>query len=301
MHDIRFLDHRSTALALLFAIFSVLWLPSIARGADAKANAIPVPVPNPNLNANATVTANANSDYLIGPGDIVRITVYQSPDLTLDARVAESGVISYPLLGTVRLGGLSVAQAEATITRGLRDGRFLKQPQVTVLVTQVRGNQVSVLGMVNKPGRFPIDVVGMRLSEALALAGGVATGGNDVVTLSGARDGKAFRSEIDLPALYGRKPSGEDPILENGDVVFVERAPSVYIYGEVQKPGALRLERDMSVMQALASGGGLTQRGTARGLRVHRRGADGKVQILEPAMTDKVRDGDVIYVKESLF
>jgi len=245
--------------------------------------------------------ADVPADYLIGAGDVLRITVYQSPDLTLEARVAESGVISYPLLGTLKLGGLSVAQAEAQITRGLRDGNFLKQPQVTVLVLQVRGNQVSVLGLVNKPGRYPIDMVGMRLSELLALAGGIAPTGDDVVTVTGERDGKKFRAEIDLPGLYGRAPNGEDPVLRNGDVLFVPRAPMVYIYGEVQKPGAIRLEREMNVMQALAAGGGVTLRGTQRGLRIHRKGADGRVQVLEPGMNDRVQDGDVIYVRESLF
>ena len=245
--------------------------------------------------------ADVPADYLIGAGDVLRITVYQSPDLTLETRVAESGVISFPLLGTLKVGGLSVAQAEAQITRGLRDGNFLKQPQVTVLVLQVRGNQVSVLGLVNKPGRYPIDMVGMRLSELLALAGGIAPNGDDVVTVTGERDGKKFRAEIDLPGLYGRQPNGEDPVLRNGDVLFVPRAPMVYIYGEVQKPGAIRLERDMNVMQALAAGGGVTLRGTQRGLRINRKGADGRVQVLEPAMNDRLQDGDVIYVRESLF
>lgn len=245
--------------------------------------------------------AEATRDYVIGAGDVVRIAVYQSPDLTLETRVNESGTISYPLLGSVRLGGLSVAQAEAEIARGLRDGNFLKQPQVTVLVVQVRGNQVSVLGQVNRPGRYPIDMVGMRLTELLAQAGGIAPGGHDIVTLSGRRNGQPFRAEIDLPALYARQPAGEDPVLANGDVVFVDRAPTIYIYGEVQRPGTLRLDRDMTVMQALAAGGGVTLRGTERGLKVHRRGADGNLLVIEPAMTDLLRDGDVIHVRESLF
>jgi len=248
----------------------------------------------------AARAADAPRDYVIGAGDLVRIAVYQSPDLTLEARVAESGTISYPLLGTLKLGGLTVAQAEAEITRGLKDGQYLRNPQVTLMVTQVRGNQVSALGMVNKPGRYSIDLVGMRLSELLALAGGIAPGGSEIVTVTGDRDGKRFRAEIDLPALYGSQP-GDDPVLRNGDVLFVDRAPVVYIYGEVQKPGPIRLERGMNVMQALAAGGGVTARGTARGLRVHRRGSDGQVKISEPAMNAPLLEGDVIYVRESLF
>lgn len=244
---------------------------------------------------------DAARDYVIGAGDVLRITVYQNPDLTLEARVAESGAISYPLLGNVQLGGRSVAQAEAELTRGLREGNFLKQPQVTVVVLQVRANQVSALGLLNRPGRYPIDVVGMRLTELLAQAGGIAPGGSDVVTLSGERDGKPFRVEIDLPGLYARRPRGDDPVLRNGDVVFVDRTPVIYIYGEVQRPGAMRLERDMSVLQALAAGGGVTLRGTEKGLRVHRRDGNGQVTVLEASMGDRLQDGDVIYVRESLF
>lgn len=245
--------------------------------------------------------ADAVRDYVIAAGDVLRITVYQSPDLTLEARVSEAGTISYPLLGAVRLSGLSVGQAEAAITKGLRDGNFLKQPQVSLLVMQVRGNQVSVLGQVNRPGRYPLDMAGMRLSEVLAQAGGVAPGGSDIVTLTGSRDGKPFRREVDLPALYAPSSRGEDPLLLNGDTVFVDRAPTVYIYGEVQRPGPLRLDRDMTVMQALAAGGGVTLRGTEKGLRVHRRNGDGALEVIQPTLDERVRGGDVIYVRESLF
>jgi polysaccharide export outer membrane protein len=110
--------------------------------------------------------------------------------------------------------------------------------------------------------------------------------------------------EIDLPSVFG--PSAEngrvnDVLIQNGDVLWVDRAPLVYIYGEVQRPGPMRLERGMTMMQALASGGGLNQRGTERGIRVHRKLADGKVQVIQPGMDDSLKDGDVVYVKESLF
>jgi polysaccharide export outer membrane protein len=249
----------------------------------------------------AASAADPARDYIVGTGDVLRVLVYQSPDLTLEARVSESGSISYPLLGQVRVAGLSVSQVESEITLGLQKGNFLRQPQVTVQVLQVRGNQVSVLGLANRPGRYPIDVVGMRLTEMVALAGGVAPGGSDIVTLSGEREGKPFRTEIDLPALYGRKSRGEDPVLRNGDVVYIDRAPTIYIYGEVQRPGQFRLERDMNVRQALAAGGGLTLRGTEKGLSLERRAEDGGLAVVRPTMADRLQDGDVLYVRESLF
>lgn len=240
-------------------------------------------------------------DYNLGPGDAIRIAVYQNPDLTLETRISESGFISYPLLGRVQLAGLRVDQAEKTIADGLLRGNFIRNPQVTVIVLQVRGNQASVLGQVNRPGRYPLEAAGLKLSDLIAIAGGIAPGGSDVVTLTGTRSGRAFRQELDLPLLFSAQSNADNPVIQDGDVIYVDRVPTVYIYGEVQRPGAFRLERDMSVMQALAMGGGLTQRGTEKGMRVHRRGPDGKVAVLQPAMDDKVRNGDVIYVRESLF
>ena len=240
-------------------------------------------------------------EYRLGSGDVIRITVYQSPDLTLETRISEAGSISYPLLGSVRVGGLSVTQAEKAIADGLRTGNFLKAPQVSLLVMQVRGNQVSVLGQVNRPGRFPIESADMRITDLLATAGGIAPTGADTLTLVGTRNGQPFRKEMDLPAIVRSDRRAEDVFVQNGDVLYVERAPVVYIYGEVQRPGAMRLERGMTVMQALATGGGLTLRGTEKGLRIHRKGTDGKTQVIQPGMDDAVRDGDVVYVRESLF
>lgn len=244
--------------------------------------------------------AEASPDYVLGVGDLIRISVFQTPELSLETRVTETGTISYPLLGSLKLGGLSVARAEDLIARGLRDGNFLKQPQVTLIVLQVRSNQVSVLGMVNRPGRYPIEINGTRLSEMLAQAGGVAPGGSDIVVLRGHRQGQPIRLDIDLPALLARS-NDDDPVIANGDVLFVDRMPTVYVYGEVQRPGAVRLERDMTVMQALAAGGGLTLRGSDKGMRVHRRNGSGKLIAYEPDMEDKLRDGDVLHVPESIF
>jgi polysaccharide export outer membrane protein len=249
----------------------------------------------------AQTSAAVPNEYRLGPGDVVRITVYQNPDLTLETRIGEAGVVSYPLLGSVRLGGSTVGQAEKAIADGLRGGNFVRQPQVSILVVQVRGNQASVLGQVNRPGRYPVETADMRLSDILAVAGGINGAGADTLTLVGTRDGKPMRKVIDLPGIFRSDSREDDVIVQNGDVIYVERAPVVYIYGEVQRPGALRLERDMSVMQALATGGGLNLRGTEKGLRVHRRGADGKLQVIEPKMDDLLREGDVVYVRESLF
>jgi polysaccharide biosynthesis/export protein len=274
--------------------------PAAAPRAQAGASA-PDPAPPADAAQRNGGGPDRSRDYVVGAGDVLRINVYQNADLSLEARVNESGVISYPLLGQVAVGGRSVGEVEAAIADGLKKGNFIKQPQVSVLVTQVRGNQASVLGMAGRPGRYPIEVKGMRLSELLALAGGVASGGSDLVTLSGIRNGRPFRQKVDVSQLFGGNAAVDDPIVLNGDTLYVDKLPTVYIYGEVQRPGPIALTQDMTLMQALASGGGLTQRGTERGMKVHRRNASGKVEIVELRMTDPLRPGDVIYVRESLF
>ena len=238
----------------------------------------------------------------IGAGDTIRITVYQSPDLSLETRVNEGGAISYPLLGRVQLAGLSVNAAEAHIAAELKRRDFVKDPQVIIVVTQVRANQVNVLGQVGKPGRYPLDLTGMRMTEVLALAGGVIAGaGSDTIVVTGTRDGRPYRHEVDLPRLFAPGNASEDIVISPGDTIWVDRAPQIFMYGEIQHPGALRLDRGMTVMQAVAAGGGATARGTLKGLKVTRRGPDGKMQTIEPTMEDTLKDGDVVYIRESLF
>jgi polysaccharide export outer membrane protein len=243
----------------------------------------------------------SKSDYVLGAGDVIRVTVFQSPELSLEVRIPESGVVNYPLLGDVALGGLTIGGAEKRLAEGLLAGKYLKQPQVSILVTQVRGSQASVLGHAVRPGRYSLELTTTRLSDLMALAGGVAPDGSDILTVVGTRDGKPFRKQIDFRTLFRGGDSSQDIVIQNNDIVYVDRMPQVYIYGEVQRPGTVRLERGMTVLQALAAAGGLTQRGTQRGIRVHRKGQDGAVQELSPNLQEPLQQDDVIYVRESLF
>jgi len=246
------------------------------------------------------------NEYRLAAGDNIRILVFQNPDLTLDTRVSEAGTITYPLVGSIAVGGLPLATAEERIARALKAGNFLKQPQVNIVLTAVQGNQVSVLGQVNRPGRFPLVTFNTRVSSLLASAGGIVSGvgavpgGAERVVVVGTRAGRPFRREIDVAALFATRPE-DDIEVAAGDVLYVPPAPLFYVYGEVQRPGSFKLKPGMTVQQALADGGGLTPRGTRRGLRVDRRGADGRIVSLEPGLDDAVQPDDVLVVRESLF
>ena len=245
--------------------------------------------------------AQDRPDYPLGAGDSLHIQVYQNPDLTIDTRMSENGSITYPLIGAVDLNGLSTAAAEKKIGDLLQKGGFLQNPQINIALTQIRGNQISVLGQVARPGRFPLENVNTHLSDMLANAGGIAPSGDDMVIVIGQRNGKRFRKVVDVPLLFLEDNQNADLVLQGGDVVYVHRAPMFYVYGEAQRPGSYRIERGMTFMQALAQGGGPTGRGNEKRLRLHRKAADGSIQQLEPQLTDLVLPDDVIYVKESIF
>ncbi|MEW5967899.1 MAG: polysaccharide export protein EpsE [Pseudomonadota bacterium] len=243
---------------------------------------------------------SADSDYRMGTGDVLRIIVYGQPDLTTEARVSEAGSITFPLIGEVKMAGATPAQGQAEIAQRLVKGGFILDPFVTVNVVQYRGQQISVLGRVNRPGTYSLERAS-RVADALALAGGIIVDGADVVTLVRTRDGKTEYRDIDTLALF--KPGGEaaNERVQDGDILNVSRQPVFYIYGEVQRPGAFRLERNMSVVQALSMGGGITPRGTQKGIRILRRDDQGDMQEIEVKLADAVKKDDVIYVKESLF
>ena len=245
--------------------------------------------------------AAAQPREALGEGDTVRVTVFQHPDLATEARISTQGTISFPLIGEVELRGLEPAAAEARIAKKLIEGEFLLKPQVNLSVLSVRSRQVSVLGQVARPGRYPLDGTSAKLTEVLALAGGIAPGGDDLVIVTTRRDGGPRRIDVDVAAMYRSGDLSRDPELVNGDTVFVQRAPVFYIYGEVQRAGAYRLEPGMTVMQALSLGGGVTPRGTERGMKITRRTPEGGVRRLDAAPTDRLQADDVVQVQESLF
>ena len=272
-------------------------LSAFGQASPPKSPSSPVALVSP---APAPATA-VNQDYRLGSGDAIGVQVYQSPDLTVDARVSESGVITYPLVGNIQLGGLTISEAEKKIADALRTGGFVKVPQVNIVLRQVRGNQVAVLGQVSRPGRFPLETFNTRVSDMLAAAGGATPTGDDVLIVTGQRNGQPFRKVIDIPALFLNEKTDEDILVSGGDTLYVNKAPMFYIYGEAQRPGPYRIERGMTVMQALAQGGGPTARGSQNRLRLHRRDTAGTVVESVPNLTDTVKSDDVLYVRESLF
>ena len=235
------------------------------------------------------VPSLAQSTDKLGAGDTVHITVFQQPDMTTDARVTEHGTVQVPLAGSVKVDGMTPSEAAGAIAEALKKGEFLKNPKVTVALTTLRSRQVSVLGLVVRPGLYPLDTADMRVPQVIAAAGGIAPGGNDTVTI--------IRSGKPIPVASLSK----DFVLQGGDTVYVDRAPQFYIYGEVVRAGSYAVTDGMNVMQAIALGGGITPRGSERRIKLRRTGPDGQVKEYDAKPTERVQANDVIYVRESIF
>ena len=250
----------------------------------------------------AAAESSSNGPLLaLGIGDAISVQVYGRPELTTTTYVADDGTAPIPLAGNVAVAGLSPAKAGQRIANAFRAGGFLVDPQVTVFMVQNRSQQVSVLGAVKTPGRFSVDSKSTVL-DALALAGGTTENGGDVVmVLRPEKSGKVKRFAVDLKGLGKSDTPLPTLTLRGGDSVFVPPAEQFSIHGEVRAPNIYRLEAGMTVVQAIARGGGITPRGSNSRIEVRRRQADGSYKTRSANFNDPVEANDVIRIKERIF
>lgn len=243
----------------------------------------------------------SDTAYRLGPGDLLQITVYNNPDLTTNTPVGEDGKISFPLIGEVPLAGLTRGEAEQRIAQRLDSGGFVRKPYVNIVISEYRSQNVSVLGEVNKPGAYPIERP-LSITRVLAMAGGINAKGSNVVTVvKRAPDGTTHRQRIDLGKLIEDGNLAQDALVGNGDIVYVPSAPVFYIYGEVRTPGVYPLAQGMTVQQALSVGGGLTPQGTESGIKLDRKGADGRMHRYRAGLDTPLQPDDVLRVPASWF
>jgi polysaccharide biosynthesis/export protein len=245
----------------------------------------------------------------LGPGDIIRVSVYGQADLSSVARISADGTIAFPLLGTVNVAGLTVREAEQRIADELARRQLVRDPQVTVFVESSRAAEVesvTILGNVSRPGRYPIqamsDAAGAEnIANLVALAGGLTTDAGDHLILTRMDGGTARSIKVLLRDLFERGDLSQNYVVKQGDIAYVPRMDEFFVYGEVRNPGVYRLRPGMTVIQALSASGGLTERGTDNGVAVTRRGPDGSNKNISVNMNDLLQPGDVLIIKASLF
>ncbi|MGH8549084.1 MAG: polysaccharide biosynthesis/export family protein, partial [Methylococcales bacterium] len=185
------------------------------------------------------------AQFNIGPDDILRISVYGYDDFKTETRVSEDGRITFPLIGEVDVSGKSTFQLEKMISTLLSDGHFIQDAQVSVTVMEYNSQRVSVLGEVNAPGRYPLDTAA-TLVDVIAMAGGIKDTGDEKAVVTRFMEGKAEKKEIDLHEVLDFSGNSEPLEIRQGDLIYIPKAPVFYIYGEVQRPGSYRVERNIT-------------------------------------------------------
>ena len=255
--------------------------------------------------------AAASSDprlYTVGPNDVLMVTVYNQPQLSGKFAVEADGTFAFPLLGRVAAGGLSIRIVEDSIREGLAKG-FLNDPQVSVTIDQYRSQQIFVVGEVRQPGSLPF-TGSMTLIEALARVGSTTerAGMEAVIVRSSGGTGAAAQDantpnantiRVNLQSLE-RGVLSQNVVLRAGDTIFVPRVETVFVSGQVQKPGEYPIREGLTVRQALALAGGVTDRGSNRRLQLIRV-VNGKEIVYGADLQQIVQAGDTIVVLERFF
>ena len=246
-----------------------------------------------------------SSALVIGPGDELGVSVFGAPDLSGHVRVADDGNISLPLIGFVRVAGLTSSQAQEAISAQLRQRNVIKDPQVSVFVKEYTSAEISVVGEVAKPGVF--SVLGPhRLLDVLQEAGGLTEKASNTITVSHLGTDKLTTVHLSDEAAETARNNIE---LAPGDTVVVPKAKLVYVLGEVNKPGAYALNASggVTVLQVISAAGGPTHLASISGTKLVRRTNQGLQEIAVPMknlLRAKARDmqlhpGDILYVPSS--
>jgi polysaccharide export outer membrane protein len=260
------------------------------------------------LSGAVSAQSQSAADYTIGAQDVLTIQVFDQPDLGGKYAVEADGTFSFPLIGRVKAGGLSLRNFEEALKKKLADGYF-KNPQVTVAVEQYRSQRVFVMGEVRSPGPVPL-TGGMTLIEALARAGSTLPSASGEVAIVRAPDangpvlpnGADERQEIARASIRDLEAGmlKQNIELRDGDTIFVPRAETVYVFGQVKNPSAYAIQKDTTVLQALSLAGGVTENGAMNRIKIVRIVNDIKVE-LKVKLTDIVKPGDTIIVPERYF
>ena len=266
MRPVLFATRLATAVALLLIVFS-----SIA-GAD---------------------------DYIIGSGDVLKITVYDHDDLLTVTRVSDNGVIILPLLGQINVNRLSIFQISKKIADLYSDG-YIVNPQVSIFVQDFRSKKAVVLGQANNPGLIELSGPTTFL-ELLSKAGGLAPDYGETATIKRKVDGKSTMVSVNIKSLTEGGDMSQNIPIREGDTVYISKAGMCYVTGEVKAPDAYPCDGDATILKLITLAGGFSGKASRSGVRIMRIIAGKKTVIKDVEMGTRVQPDDIIVVPESFF
>lgn len=259
--------------------------------------------------------ALGQEDYHLGPEDQIQIRVWDHDDLTRTTRVGLNGNISFPFVGEIKAQGLSLAELQKELERRLGP-KYIIDPRVSVTVTEYKSGKFFVVGNVQKPGTYPL-TKSIWVVEAISQAGGIATGtiskplSGAVAIIIRAQPGE----KLDKPKMPDRTPASQkitismsaalagDPKhnleIKNGDTVYIPNLV-YYVTEQVKNPGRFPYEENMTVLMAVTTAGGVTDKAAPRRTYIIRE-VSGVKKRVKVGLDDPIRAGDTIVVPESWF
>ena len=254
-------------------------------------------------------SAQSAGDYVIGAQDVLSIAVFEQADLGGKYAVELDGSFTFPLIGRVKAGGMTIRNFEGELKKKLTEG-FFRNPQVTVAIEQYRSQRVFVTGEVRSPGAYPL-TGDMTLIEALAKAGSTTPNASEeAVVVRGAKDadgpvaldtpGSKEILRVNLKDLQSGAASARNIGLRDGDTIYVARAELIYVFGEVKSPASYPIKTDTTVLQALSLAGGVTPNGAINRTKIIRI-VNGDKKEISVKLTEIVQPGDTIMVPERYF
>lgn len=244
--------------------------------------------------------------YVLGPRDIITVTVQQLDEPQQEARIGEDGTITLSLVGTVKAAGFTVDQLEEVLAAVY--GEFVRSPQVQVIIKEFHSKEISVLGEVARPGLYKL-TGNTTLLEVLSIVGGLKEGHADHIVIlrpSESGEGEPENLVVDTRVLFTPEGQALNYEVLDGDVIHVPRTQSetatFYVFGEVRRPGPYQIPAGttLTIMKAITMAGGLSDRASKRGIRIKREVGD-KIEEFKVNMDSKVRPQDVVVVPESFF
>lgn len=296
--------HCKFALAAAVALLFFAW-PGFAQDRVSPTEARAATPASPSTPAAAPV-AESSPELLIGPGDLVEVSLFGVPDFKTDVRVSSEGDVSLPMLGSVPVAGLSVEKAAKLVETKLTEKRLYNNPHITVFEKEYATQGISVLGEVQRPGIYPL-LGAHRLYDAISAAGGTTpkAGGYALITRRGDPD-----HSIRVPLSLGAPDSMDNNVaVEPGDTILVSKGGVVYVVGDVRQPGGFVLEngKSLTVLQAVALAQGPNPNAALNSARLIRKTDNGREdiplalkKILAAKATDvKLQAGDVLFVPNS--
>lgn len=242
----------------------------------------------------------------IGAGDLIEMSILDTPELSGKLRVSNTGDVILPLVGSVHLEDLKAGEAQALIRQKFIDGGFLKDPQVTLFISEYASRNVSVVGEVHKPGVYP--AFGRHyLLDYLSLAEGLTSlAGTAIVITHSGHPGQP--QPVKMTAGAAPQPENNPEILP-GDTIFVERTGIIYVVGDVAHPGAFPMDHDgqLTLLQALALAQGINSTAAKASARLIRTTPQGRQEIpvnLKKVLGSKetdlaMQDNDILFVPSS--